>query len=221
MSVIRRDNTSCGSMMLAYPSAFMQRPPFAAAAVGTAAYPHGMPNYSQLSLAAIPQYCSAATPPTAGTLAAFALHLNSPSQATAQEQKEVKSPPVQEKESTKKPTPSATNGSKSSFSIASILARDDDKPTKHTKTEVSVATTIPLAAHRDQQVSPVTPLSAGHNPGSFYYFYPPHPQPPSSFPFHTQPCLTDSELHRSRALHPRISAPVAVISEIVRNAGEY
>lgn len=198
----------------------MQRPPFAAAAVG-AAYPQGMPTYSQLSMAAIPQYCSATTPPSAATLAAFTLQLNSPSQLAAQERKDTKSPHVQEIESAKKSTTSqAANGSaKNSFSIASILARDDDK-LKSTKAELSAPTTIAVTAHREQQVSPITPLSAGQNPNSFYYFYPPHPQAPSSFPFHTQPCLTDSELHRAGGLHGRISAPVAVISEIVRNAGE-
>ena len=206
-------------MMLAYPS-FMQRPPFAAA-VGPAAYPQGMPSYSQLSMATIPHYCSATTPPSAATLATFALHLNSPSHPAtvgAQERKEMKSPLVQHTTEPTKKSPAATsnNGSKSSFSIASILARDDSKP-KNAKSEVPAS--IAMTTHRDQQVSPVTPLSAaGQNPSSFYYFYPPHPQAPSSFPFHTG--LTESELHRGGGLHGRITAPVAVISEIVRNAGE-
>lgn len=66
--------------------------------------------------------------------------------------------------------------------------------------------------------SPVTPLSAGHRPtNGFYYFYPPvHPvQSPSHFNFTS---ALESDLHNS-TLHSRLSAPVAVISEIVRNAG--
>lgn len=119
---------------------------------------------------------------------------------------------------------SASNSSKGSFSIARILARDSTKSPHKTTADITPSPTTAAVAsstERPHTISPATPLSAGQRPGSFYYFYP--PPPPSAMP---SPCPThfnfaasslDGELH-APGLHGRMSAPVAVISEIVRNA---
>lgn len=82
---------------------------------------------------------------------------------------------------------------KCSFSIASILS-DKKSPSS----------------------SPVTPLSS-KPVNQFFYLYPPPSQlqPTGHYPFQS---LDNDLLHRG--LHGRLTAPVAVISEIVRNAGE-
>ena len=82
---------------------------------------------------------------------------------------------------------------KCSFSIASILS-DKKSPSS----------------------SPVTPLSS-KPVNQFFYLYPPPSQlqPTGHYPYQS---LENDLLHRS--LHGRLTAPVAVISEIVRNAGE-
>lgn len=199
----------------------MQRHPhFAAAAVGSS-YPQALPAFPQFSSAAV------TSPPM--PVAAFALQAQIPSP--------VLSPPaarstvtVNLKQESDHSSSSSQNNSqqqqqqqsqpKSSFSIESILARDSDKAKN--KSADSARRDHPQAASSHTVVStcttslsPATPLSAGpkapHN--GFYYFYPPATQ--AAFPFTTPQSCLESELHR---MHGRLSAPVAVISEIVRNA---
>ena len=194
---------------------------FAAAAV-----PGSVSSYGHQALPAFPQFCSATSPPLPPTVAAFAalqaqipspIRLSPPAvthRLEAATEQVLLAPESKKKaESVQQQQQPQGGGSKCSFSIESILSRDDDKTAKSSRTE--------SRSSRDQQaptgssVSPATPLSAGQKPNGFYYFYPsPTAQPFSLTP---QSCL-DSELHRSAALHGRLSAPVAVISEIVRNA---
>ena len=208
--------------MLAYPSFMQRHPHFAAAAVGSS-YPQALPAFPQFSSAAV------TSPPM--PVAAFALQAQIPSP--------VLSPPVArstvtvnlKQESDHDSNSSKKNDSqqqkqqsqpKSSFSIESILARDSDKA-KSNKSADSARRDQPQAALSPQTVastcttslSPATPLSAGPKPphNGFYYFYPPATQ--AAFPFTTPQSCLESELHR---MHGRLSAPVAVISEIVRNA---
>lgn len=116
--------------------------------------------------------------------------------------------------------PAAEQNSKGSFSIASILARDSISPS------AAASAAVPASLNSADKcssstISPATPLSAGQrHSGSFYYYYPtpPQAQTPTHFNFTTG--TLEAELHSSAAaLHSRLSAPVAVISEIVRNAG--
>lgn len=119
----------------------------------------------------------------------------------------------------------ASNSSKGSFSIASILGRDSIKSGHKTSTDITPPKTAAVTSsicsssstERPPTLSPATPLSAGQRPGSFYYFYPPAlpTQAPAHFNFAAS--ALDAELHAA-GLHGRMSAPVAVISEIVRNA---
>ena len=207
------------TMMLAYPSFMQRHPHFAAAAVGSS-YPQALPAFPQFSSAAV------TSPPM--PVAAFALQAQIPSP--------VLSPPAArgtvtvnlKQESDHDSSSSKKNDSqqqqqqsqpKSSFSIESILARDSDK--SKNKSADSARRDQPQAASPQTvstcttSLSPVTPLSAGPKPphNGFYYFYPPATQ--AAFPFTTPQSCLESELHR---MHGRLSAPVAVISEIVRNA---
>ena len=195
-------------MMLTYPPFMQRHPHFAAAAMPGSYGPQALPAFPQFTSAAI-------TSPPMMPVAAFALQAQIPSPVR------LSSPPANRADSpaeSKKDSSSAAavqqqgSGSKCSFSIESILSRGDDRTTKNkdvapARREQPAATTSSL--------SPATPLSAGQKPNGFYYFYPPQAAP--TFPFSPQSCL-ESELHRSAALHGRLTAPVAVISEIVRNA---
>ncbi len=88
---------------------------------------------------------------------------------------------------------------KCSFSIASILG--------DTKRSASTSSS---------NETPATPSSSKPTNQLFYLYPPPsHLQPTPHFPFQT---LDSDLLHRG--LHSRLTAPVAVISEIVRNAGK-
>ena len=131
------------------------------------------------------------------------------------------------------PKPSTASPSKGSFSIASILGKETVKsPAKSSPIVVPPSTAAAMTSgsacsssstlERPPTLSPATPLSAGQQrPGSFYYFYPPAPsavaaaQTPPHFNFAPAASL-ESELHAA-GIHSRMSAPVAVISEIVRN----
>lgn len=184
-------------MMLAYPS-FMQRAPFAAlGSIPAANMPH-----------------LAASPQLSFNPAAFALqaHITTP-MITSQLTTGRKAAAVSSDSSTNSSQPPAEQSSKGSFSIASILARDSISPSPTASTTSSSSTVEKPACN----MSPATPLSAGHRPSnSFYYFYPPvSTQTPTHFNFAGS---LESELH-SNAMHSRLSAPVAVISEIMRNAG--
>ena len=198
--------------MLAYPP-FMQRSPFAA--VG--AIPQSLPGFPQLSLG--PQFPFTCSPPPT---AAFALHAQIPTLPYAADGKVRQEPRTPDsKHAEEPPTPKA---SQSSFSIASILGKDEKKaPRSATRSPPVSSNGGGNSAHSccRESVSPSTPLSAGPcKPGSFYYFYPP-PQAPSPFPFATAPaqaCL-DAELQRNSCALGRLTAPVAVINEIVRHAG--
>lgn len=211
--------------MLAYPSFMQRHPHFAAAAVGSS-YPQALPAFPQFSSAAV------TSPPM--PVAAFALQAQIPSP--------VLSPPVarstvtvnlkqesdghdssSSKKSDSQQQQKQQSQPKSSFSIESILARDNDKAKN--KSADSARRDQPQAAPSPQTVvstcttslSPATPLSAGPKPppSGFYYFYPPATQ--AAFPFTTPQSCLESELHR---MHGRLSAPVAVISEI-RNAADH
>lgn len=189
-------------MMLTYPP-FMQRPsPFAA--VGTAAQ---LPSsYPQLTVS--------------GPQLMFTPHINSFGVQLSPKANSIPSPKEREKTVDDKTT-------KNSFSIASILGDDkDQKCNRHcadpsSPSQNSVSTlcsgTISYQEQRAPSASPVTPLSGGPKPNNqFYYLYP----PPTHFPFASaQSCLENELMHRG-GLQGRLTAPVAVISEIVRNAGE-
>lgn len=188
-------------MMLAYPP-FMQRAPFAAAALGTVPAVPGMPQ-----LTATPQF---------NFSPAFALQTGHISAAPIISSQVVEKPSAAAVSCSDNSSArsSAEHNSKGSFSIASILARDTLSPSP-TASSTSQSSSVDKSSCSK---SPATPLSAGQRPGNgFYYFYPPaHPtQTPSHFNFASS---LETELQHS-ALHARLSAPVAVISEIVRNAG--
>lgn len=217
-------------MMLAYPTLMQRHPHFAAAAVGSS-YPPALP--------AFPQFTSAAITSPPMPVAAFALQAPIPSPllsppaarttraiGTVSVKQEVTSnaSSSSSRESNKQSeSQSQSQPPKTSFSIESILARDSDKSKSRDATarrdpqpQVSVAMSPPrsAAATCTTSLSPSTPLSAGPKPpNGFYYFYPPATQ--AGFPFSTPQSCLESELHR---MHGRLSAPVAVISEIVRNA---
>lgn len=211
--------------MLAYPSFMQRHPHFAAAAVGSS-YPQALPAFPQFSSAAV------TSPPM--PVAAFALQAQIPSpvlsppaaartvtQATVKQESADRDSSSSKKNEQQQP--------KSSFSIESILARDSDKAKNksadhsaarrdHHHQQAQAASppqTVPTCT--TSSLSPATPLSAGPKPSAthngFYYFYPPATQ--AAFPFTTPQSCLESELHR---MHGRLSAPVAVISEIVRNA---
>ena len=197
-------------MMLAYPP-FMQRPPFS----GLDALPRGLPSFPpQFSLGPQFAFSSPASP-------GFALHAQIPaftSQAAI-------GSPMQERDhmcAPKSPThagqqyaSAAPKSGQISFSIASILGKESDRERKDDNASSSSGAN---PAHLTESSSPATPLSAGPKPNHFYYFYP--PQAPSPFPFAAvQPSL-EAELHRSTCGMGRLTAPVAVISEIVTNAGK-
>ena len=191
--------------MLAYPSYVMQRPSFAAAALPHQHYPH-----AAVSLSPPFAFPSSQPPPS------FALHataaplfpqLPSPATPTRHEQQQPTSHSDEDKEAD---SPSAAKKPCSSFSIASILGTDDKSLRKERN---SPAKTVAVHHAHLETVSPSTPLSAGAKPGNFYYFYPPHPPSPFS-PFAAAHSCLDSERLA------RITAPVAVINEIVRGAGK-
>ena len=194
-------------MMLAYHPAFMQRPPFAA--VG--ALPHSLPSFPPSSLGLQFPF----SPPTA-----FALHAQIPTPpavvSSLSPREQTKSPEYSKKQKEHHP-PASSKSSKSSFSIASILGKDDrEKPGSNSSSDAA-SSNGRNPAH-SESASPSTPLSAGSQPSNFYYFYPP-PQAPSPFHFPTAQTCLEAELQRSSCGLSRFSAPVAVISEIVRNAG--
>lgn len=223
-------------MMLAYPSLMQRHPHFAAAAVGSS-YPQALPAFPQFSSAAV------TSPPM--PVAAFALQAQIPSpvlsppaarsgtQVTVNSVKQSAAEFGDRDSSSSKKNDSQQQQQsqpKSSFSIESILARDSDKGKNKSAVDsargrdqppsisqaVSPQVAIGSTCTTTSSLSPATPLSAGSKPthNGFYYFYPPATQ--AAFPFTATPqsCL-ESELHR---MHGRLSAPVAVISEIVRNA---
>lgn len=193
--------------MLAYPSLMQRASPFAALG--------GIPSANMPHLAASPQLSFSP---------AFALQtqISSPIITTSQVDLGKRKTAGEKPSASSKPA--AEQSSKGSFSIASILARDSPSP--------SPATTQSPSSHGNSSsngiaekpsMSPATPLSAGqrHSAGSFYYYYPTPAatQAPTHFNF-APSALDGGELHSSAAaLHSRLSAPVAVISEIVRNAG--
>lgn len=189
------------TMMLAYPP-FMQRAPFAALGSVPAA-------------PTLPQFTAT---PHLNFSPAFALQAHISAAPIVAPQVETaaskKRPTYSDSTSSSAGSRSSTDqNSKGSFSIASILARDTLSPSPTTS---STSQSSP-ADKASCSKSPATPLSAPTS--SFYYFYPPaHPtQTSSHFNFASS---LETELHNS-ALHSRLSAPVAVISEIVRNASNF
>ena len=178
-------------MMLAY-QPFMQRPPFAA----LGGLPQGLPSFPQFPFSPPAAQLHAAFPPAATLLQGRDQTPKSPTHRASKQR------------------PSASPKS-SSFSIASILGEDSDRPRRKDSCSSSHSSSVnpaPLA----ESVSPSTPLSASLKPNNFHYYYYPS-QAPSPFHFATvQPCL-EAELQRSAM--SRLSAPVAVISEIVTSGG--
>lgn len=189
-------------MMLAYPPFMHRGPPFATLG--------GIPAVNMPHLAAAPQLSFSP---------AFALQarISAPiitSQADAGKKIAIASSGSSSSTSSSSstPRPSSEQSSKGSFSIASILARDSISPSTASSTSQSSNTDKSSCS-----LSPATPLSAGQrHGGSFYYFYP--PAPATHTPTHFNFAGMEGDLHAA-ALHSRLSAPVAVISEIVRNAG--
>lgn len=200
-------------MMLTYPTFMHRLPPFAAAghaglAVGAAqtVYP-----YPQLAPVSAPQFMLAPQ-----QLNSFGIQLSPKTNTRASSTDNL----FKEKDGCSSEE-NTSKGSQSSFSIASILA--DDKAQKSKKqyfeSSTSPKPTVPVS-YQEQQVpsiSPATPLSGGPNPGSqFYYLYP----PPTHFSFApAQSCLDSELMVQPSGIQGRLTAPVAVISEIVRNAG--
>ena len=202
-------------MMLAYPS-FMQRAsPFAALG--------GIPAANMPHLAASPQLSFS---PAFALQAQISAPIITTSQVDLGRRRSAgERPTTTAASASSKPT--AEQSSKGSFSIASILARDSTSPSPATapspssQASTSSSNSSSSIAADKPSISPATPLSAGqrHGPGSFYYYYPtPATQTPTHFNFAAG--ALEGDLHSSAAaLHSRLSAPVAVISEIVRNAG--
>ena len=194
--------------MLTY-QPFMQRPPFAAIGAPIPAFP-------QLSLG--PQFSFAPMP------ASFALHAHArvPTLPAVSPQErsplEPKSPELS-KQLQRESEQSSSSKPSHSFSIASILGKDSGE--KRSSSPQSSNGHNPAPYKTSESVSPSTPLSAGSKPSNFYYFYPP-PQAPTPFPFAAAPTCIEAELQRSSCCGlSRMSAPVAMISEIVRNAGTF
>ena len=205
-------------MMLAYPP-FMQRASFPA--LGT--LPPGVPQ-----MATVTPHLFSLNP------AVFSLQAHSstkspvvPSQLYSEKEQERKTDSVlaATKPGAAAEPHAASNSSKGSFSIASILARDIKSVHKTTANITPSPTTSAVTSNpcsnteRSHTLSPATPLSAGQRPGSFYYFYPPPPSAipsPSPVHFNFSASNLDAEVH-APGLHGRMSAPVAIISEIVRN----
>lgn len=195
-------------MMLAYPPFMQKTSPFAA--VG--GLPPSMPQ-----LTAAPQFTF--NPAFSLQAQISASIINSQVEALKKNAVSESSPAVSHSSSAAGPA-----ASKGSFSIASILAKDDSRGGKNgTKssetvvpspiTSINQSISSEKATPSASNLSPATPISAGQRPSSFYYFYPPPTQAPTHFNFGTS---MESDLHTG--LHSRLSAPVAVISEIVRNA---
>lgn len=189
-------------MMLTYHHPFMQRTPFAA--IGS--LPQSLPSFPQLALGAQFPFASPA---------AFALHAQMPGRSGPE-----KSPQEPVSPNLNKQEQAASKPRGNSFSIASILAKDDRD--KHPSSSATCSPTLVNASCAScspkRNPAPSESVSPIPNPSSFYYFHPP-PQAPSPFPFAaTQSCL-DAELHRTSCGLGRISAPVAVIGEIVTRAG--
>lgn len=189
-------------MMLTYPP-FMQRPTFTTA-LGAAvppAFPHQLPVLgSHLSVG-----------PASHSSLAFHAQLRPGSALTtpaAMEREQPKSPEEEKPSEAEKPS------SLGSFSIASILGRDDKPKPPANVAAAAAKTNVHNPAHYVDARSPTTPLSAGHRPSGLYYFYP-TPQAASHFPFAAaqHPGCLEAEIQR------RMAAPVAVIGEIVRSAG--
>lgn len=186
--------------MLAYPP-FMQRgPPFAALG--------GIPATSMPHLTAAPQLSFSP---------AFALQaqISAPIITSQVDAGKKKAAVVSESSSSSSSSSrsSSEQASKGSFSIASILARDSISPSPTASSTSQSSSTDKSSC----SMSPATPLSAGQrHGGNFYYFYPPAPAPQTTTHFNF--AGMEGDLHTT-ALHSRLSAPVAVISEIVRNAG--
>lgn len=194
-------------MMLAYPSFMHRASPFAALG--------GIPAANMPHLAASPQF---------NFSPAFALQAQLPAPIITSQVDIGKKRAAAV--SNERPTSSAASkpaeqGSKNSFSIASILARDSSASPSPAAapSPSSQASNVSTADKSSSSISPATPLSAGQrHSGSFYYYYP-TPPPPTQTPTHFNFAGSlEGELHSSAALHGRLSAPVAVISEIVRNA---
>lgn len=188
-------------MMLAY-QPFMQRPPFAA----LGGLPQGLPSFPQFPFGGAQFTFS---PPAAQLHAAFP-----PAASLLQGRDQTPKSPTH-RASKQRPSASPKSGQSSSFSIASILGEDSDRPRRKDSCSSNHSSSVnpaPLA----ESVSPSTPLSASLKPNNFHYYYYPS-QAPSPFHFATvQPCL-DTDLQRSAM--SRLSAPVAVISEIVTSGG--
>ena len=201
-------------MMVTYPP-FMQRHPHFAAGAVAGSFPGAQ------AFPAFPQFSTATLTSPPMPIAAFALQAQIPSPVRL-------SPPTHrpepaDKTESKKKTDSAQQQAgaspKCSFSIESILSKDEDKCSKTKDSRSREHQQQAAAQTAAASLSPATPISAGPasaKPNGFYYFYP--PQAAQGFPFAAPGSCLESELHRSAALHGRLSAPVAVISEIVRNA---
>ncbi len=192
-------------MMLTYPPPFMQRvSPFAA-------LQGGLPPGSSISTQLSPNHQFSFTPAlTLQTqLSASAAPIVS-SQETAEDRSRQIS-----RSFSKQPCGEKAPGV--SFSIASILAKDSKKGSEIIPRASPTAAVTQCST--TETIAPPTPspLSAGQRvPNNFYYFYPPPPSSHAHYNFGTT--SLETELHAS-ALHNRISAPVAVIGEMVRNGG--
>lgn len=190
--------------MLAYPP-FMQRAPFAAlSGIPAANMPAPQFNFS-------PAFALRVAP-------VLSPQVDAGKKSAAVSSESV--PSIPSSSSSAAARPAAEQTSVSSFSIASILAKDRISPSS-----TALSSSQPQLSSMDKStctMSPATPLSAGQRHGnSFYYFYPPAPPPQTSTHFNFASTL-EGDLHASAlhasALHSRLSAPVAIISEIVRNA---
>ena len=193
-------------MTLTYPPC-MNRPPFPPVGLSHSVplsqlafcpqltlYPHNaLPLQAQIP--PFPQQCSMSPPPP---------------QRDAQEARSLPS----------KAKPSPTSKSTpSSFSIESILSRSDDRD-KPARPSAVTPQSVNAPGHAPRgSISPSTPISAG--PKSFYYnlIYPPA-TPGSPFPFvASQHCL-EHELQRTQCGLGRMSAPLSVLGDMVRQCGE-
>lgn len=186
--------------MLAYPTALMSRP---MAAPGMLPQPFHQLHSFPMALA--PTVLHAQLPPAVPPMFATAVSPTNSTCSSAGSEK-VGSP-------TAKP-------SRSSFSIDSILAKKDDRASNGKDAISPPAAATPVASTSDGY-SPRTPFSAGVRSGGLFYLYTQAPATPCApYPFPAAAASpTGSELQRS-PLCPLSAAPMALIPDIMRQAGE-
>ena len=126
---------------------------------------------------------------------------------------------TEQKTAPSKPKPSPTTKSTpTSFTIASILSKSDDRD-KPARVSPVASQPLNVTGHASGSISPTTPLSATPKTPLYYISYHPAAQPsPFSFPA-AQPSL-DHELQRSPLSRIGAPAPLALGDCMTRRYGK-